>query len=1844
MSSITTAPAIASPLFTATYEQFQQRFLHDPVLNVIRSQLPDVFVQAPYQARKDYCTALLRSRQAREDLKQVFKPLKGLAEFAEPLLREALKAKFGPGLDVTKDTLFYPTLTSSGATGPFTQLTLLESALHNFERKETVPGFFLKSAAILDAQGDVHPMGVTPEQFADVCRHLNLGQQYLDHLRDTLEPDAAPGDSSDAARFNTRAKFIAADQAEMELCVRAAMIKKTLGVVAGEALLALAQHQPNPSFDGQPMSLQRLTIFGVEVQRALLISPTRTWTTTAVPIVLYIPHDPVSPVKQFGSMGELEDDLRQRLMDKSYQDFFAQLIGERRRVEVFTRLNKHLFPLVPDDARLFSTGLWHHKADPKANLVLDSDPIREPLFSRMHRQQLFLLKDNAQFLAVPTEVEDAKSRQERLAYWMSIGMNVLNVASFAIPALGALMMLEATAELVGEVYHGLLDLNHGDLQEGLEHLLSVSEQIAFMALLLAGHQAPEPPSIRSNTFVGQLIPITLNGGETRLWKPDLMPFQSTHGLAVDAAADIHGVVEHEGKLYLDIEEARYEIQHDPVRNKWVIKHPNSNHPFSPALEHNGAGAFRHEGELPQQWAREKLFRRLGHSVSGLSEASAEQILAVADVDESLLRQVHAENAVPPGQLRDTVKRFQLDAALEITPTDNLNISRAEQFEQQYAASESSNDPGVQLIQRDFPTLPKAVAEDLLATLTVAQTRQMLDNGRIPLRVGEAAVWQQRQTRLNRALEGFYLKSVGSIDTETLSLYGLEKLPGWSQQVRLEVRQGNYRGTLLHGIGSSDAPELKVLVRSKGRYQAFDAEGNELNGVPREGNNLCASILHALPDGPRRALGFPHIAQGPELNATLAKQAVENREQSSRVLRISSEPLTFNTPVRLKQGQVGYPLSGNGRLPGFVSDDHLLDRISLLELQDYSTQDVLTRLRSKGWSNPDINARLDVLQDEHQALRHSIDQWTLASSALLELNAERLSSRTRIAEAIMGHWHASSVLVLEETATTLRLENIGLTDFPEQLPGFFYRRVNGLQLHDTFGTLHRNSRLALDAVDQVLDGFLTRFAHITSLEVTRPAVTGYRSPGYPGLPNIVATRLLRLRTLNMINQDLIITPLALGPLNRLEDLERLDLSGNRLEGFFVGTRFPIQRRLQRLGLDRTGINWPAWLDDRLPGGIAELSLDNNRISVMPERLVSNGFGAPARTHISLRGNQLSAGVLIELRLGEARPDSAISFDLDPAPELQVRIDRLLREHAELESALSEWSEAPMSSSPVNEDIAQTRREASEALVTHWGRAVSGRAPLALVIENSPLADFAQSLPDSFYRNVSSLSLRDVSVEPAPLETFLRRFDRVSSLELAELSPALTAPPPVLAELGNLRELDITEQGMTLDQSAMDFFARLPQLQHLNLSGNRLGVISDTTLLAARYLHSLTLDSMGLTVWPEWLTELLPANINSLSLNRNQLTDLPAEIMENPHNELAHTEISLEGNPLSRESMIAMHARDHGFNTSYSFYMDLPDDIRAMPVERREVDGFNSGSDSDMEDFPGSPVHGHGRVMVNRRTPLVEPWLAGTADEVALHRRIWERIEMAGDAPQLMSLVDRLRESADFLRARTTLTPRVWYVLEAAEQDPELRALLNGMAQDEDIGNPTCADGVRLEFNQMEVQVFTRRSLQDVADGERGSTLYGLMRRLFRLSEVDRLAVANTRGRDQAEVRLVYRLGLAEPLDLPLPPSSMLYRNIAAVTSEELAGVQGEVMTAQSGPALLDYAVDRDFWTDWLREEYAAQFAELQATFDQDRLRLEDDFPELNDEYLERAKRLLEHKQAHELNLIRQLTHQAGLASD
>jgi Leucine-rich repeat (LRR) protein len=1789
-------------------EQLRQQFALDPVLKTLQAQLPSGFIQASASERKAYIEALRLSRTCKAELKKALEPLKGLDEFCKPLLAEALDARFGKRFNPVQDRFFGITLHGHADPSSVTH-TLLEAAMHNYERGESVTGGFDRFS-LLGADGFPHPEKMNYEEFVDLSRHLNLGQKYQDHLKSILEPESKAGDGPEVARLNMRGLFISNDRADLELYARAAILRKQVSASFGAAIIDLAMNRPSPKLDGHPLLIQGLRLLEHDILRVTVIRPARTWTFTQVPLVLYIPQDPICPMKEYASMAEIESDLRTRLMDLKYQQFFAGLLGERNRASFFEPLNRHLFPLQPMDGNRFTKGLWEHQPDHAAQLLIESDPIEGSLFRSMYTQQMSLIKDNARFLAVPTEDEDALTRRKRLQRWLNLGLTLANVAALYVPLLGNLLFVYATAELVSEVYHGLEDLSHDDFEQGIDHLMDAAANLAFMAALAkagAAARLPEPPPVRSNHFVAEVVPVKLANGQTRLWKPDISPFQVDVVLPKGLSPDIDGVTTVEGKRYIQIEGRTYELHHEAHVNKWALKHPDPMRHVSLPLQRNGVGAFRHFGEDVAQWNASKLFTRLGHSVAGLSDATARQILSVTGTDEALLREVHGQSAVPPGHLRDTIKRFQLDARVQ-SQAPIADSTPRERFAELYQASEHSDDPAVQLMQRDFPGLPLHVAEDIVADASTAERQHIVDSGRVALRHAEAAAWHLRQTRLNRALEGFHLQSVVNPDTDTLRLRLLARLPGWSDTVRIELRDGSQHGALLDSVGSADAAESKTLVRRDGGYLAYDEQGNDLNSMPPEGDNLCDALMHALPDGPRRAIGLPHVWQAEALNERLARLAASDRQQTADLLGQVAKPLRFNQPQRMLKGRLGYGLSGRGRLPGFVLEEHLLDKIARLELAQTNPQTALDALRTAHpqASNADLSQRLNVLMEERSALREDLDAWALRSSELPEMNLLQANSRTWIGESILAWWEHASFSTTPEPAL-LKISASSIADFPERLPGFFFERVEKISL----SYLLPRATQGIEYAGQI-GQFLRRFKRVQSLAVINP-------PGIPpvmapmsALPQVIADSCPLLRALDLSRQRLNISVSDFDHFRRLRHLTHLDLTGNRLDSLSLTLRIePL--KLERLVLDQARLTrWPMWLNEWIPHHVADLSLADNRILDLPDHVLHNMHDAASPTVIRLSGNLLPRRTVIEACLYQARAGAALRFDFYVPPQLRPRIDSLLQTQAEIEQALSDWATQTQVAMPP-QAVQSERLALRETLLEQWRSNASGRVSLPLRLDSVALDAFPSSLPEAFYLTFTGLDLHNVRAGDEPLNALVRRFQNATSVDIhGSRVPPLLAPPAALLELPNLRELGLSGHGMLIDQAAFDFFCQLPQLRHLDLSANRLSETLDTRAITNRRWESLTLEHIGLEHCPEWLTGLLPNHLYSLSLAENQLTELPEALLENPRSHTARSEIILTGNPLTLDTMERAHLSE-GPDRPFAFYMDLPDDF------------MDTSSEDDSSD---------------EAPDAVDHWLLGDDSTQAIQRTAWTGIEAAGDARSLLSLIGRLRRSADFLRARGSLTSRVWAVLQAAAADSDLRVLLNGMAE-EAITTRTCEDGVRLEFNQIEIQVFSRTSLLGIPDNERGGTLYRLMRRLYRLDAVDRIARESTGTRDEAEVRMAYRVGLAERLDLPLAPGNMLYREAAALTETEISDVAARVLQSETSDEFLRVASHCEFWQNWLRESQAQAFDELQSVFNQERERLEDQFPELDQAYLERAKAMDDDQKRREAELMATLTIQAGL---
>jgi hypothetical protein len=266
---------------------------------------------------------------------------------------------------------------------------------------------------------------------------------------------------------------------------------------------------------------------------------------------------------------------------------------------------------------------------------------------------------------------------------------------------------------------------------------------------------------------------------------------------------------------------------------------------------------------------------------------------------------------------------------------------------------------------------------------------------------------------------------------------------------------------------------------------------------------------------------------------------------------------------------------------------------------------------------------------------------------------------------------------------------------------------------------------------------------------------------------------------------------------------------------------------------------------------------------------------------------------------------------------------------------------------------------------------------------------------------------------------------------------------------------------------------------------------------------------------------------------------------------------------------------------------------------------------------------------------------------LNRRLqeaWAQVAADGDAPHVLVLLQRLRETPDFSQFHAELAADVLSVLEAAAQDAALRGQLEVMANDRLFGaNQTCQDGARLIFSDIQVAVYSRESLRGVAEARRTDALLGVMRQLFRLHEVQSLADAEIARReslgmgvDHAEVRLAYRIGLADDLGLPGQPHRMVWARLAAVDRWVLLDARRRVLEAERGPAFLQFAVSDRQWNARLRADHEAGLAAATASVRRRMAALEEHPPADPDDYHRQGLALIAEREAAEALMLHQLT--------
>ncbi|OCX25094.1 dermonecrotic toxin domain-containing protein [Pseudomonas graminis] len=1413
----------------------------------IRNTLPQWFIQATPAMRDALRRDMTFAQAAREHLNQVLLRIQDLPSFARPLLTQALDTEFGPGLDVDRDHFFHARFQRDWLTGrasPQGSSTrpLLAAALQNFEEVEATDADRESTSAIIGGASDapagtenVHPLGVSPGRFIELCRRLDLGGQYQRHLHHVLHPVARPDVPDSLDSDDIKARMIEHARLALRVDSHIARLKGAIDEAQYQMLLQVNAYGPAD----QVSSLQLL---GCRLRDALVFKA-----AGQTRCVVYLPGEPDGAIQSHASLEDFTQALRTKLRSEVYQRYFDRFIPQRSKSAFFKRLHERLAPHVLHSV---ARGKGFHRqlisvseVDQTAFLDLEAIEVGGALGDVFYLYQMLRLKDDARVLAVPTDDEDQKTREQRLAEWLDYGMDALNVAALFVPGLGEVMMVVAGAQLLDETFEGIEAWRHGDMDEALDHLGSVAQNLAFIGALGAagaatGAMAAESAGSQPPSFIKRSLP------------------------ARDAA----------GRLRLtDVGTA---------------------------------------------------LRRLHPELADIDEPSVSRIMAVSGVDEECLAALHISQQPAPAALIDTAKRFRLSQQA---------ADSAQALDAAYLASEQSNDPLIALLRRDFPSLTLASSQALIAEAGAEQRLAMLEARRIPLEMAGKVRGHLRQTRMSRALEGFFLTpSTANDDLQRLTLRSLATFPGWPADVRIEIRSGDATGALLDSIGAENATRQRVLIKGEKGFQVEAAEASGGKG------SLFSALLRALPESSRQAMGL----NDPQTGVRAFKRRVFNWVRSqpkwaAEQLGQWTLPTEFRPPQRLLDGRIGYPLSGRG-LPvaeGAIQQQ-LLQAMTHLYPESVELADQLRAMARRGRSLEQLLAATHARAAAYDPLHMSLIAWAEADDISVLLNDGERLARRRVANVLGRAWRYSH------------------------------------------GDAPRGSR------------WLT--------------------------------------------------------------LEHL---------------------------------------------------------VIPE-----------------------------------------------LPPLH-----------------------------------------------------------------------------SFYSDITQIELNNVQFDTSGANAFLANFPNVTHLNVRG---SLAALPDGLSQLQSLQHLSLENLSWTLDQPAMNTLMDIPALDSLSLAGSRLGDFTDTSRLR---LSTLWINNTGLTQWPEWTHTL---GLGELDISDNHITEVAAEVIENPQDHGRHTVIYAYNNPFTHQSLEDYWRNDTGYGHRYQLDYDFPEDIREIHVEGAPMDTESEVSDDEGES------HGHrAGASAGAARPSAQVWLRPGED--VLNQRLlaaWTQVEHAADAPHLLVLLQRLRETPDFRQFHAELASEVLTVLETAAQDAVLRGQIEVMANDRLFGaNQTCQDGARLIFSDIQVAVYSHGSLRDVAESQRTDALLGVIRQLFRLNEVQAIADAEIARReslgmalDHAEVRLAYRVGLADDLGLPGQPYRMVWARLAAVDRGALLEARGRVLEAERGPAFLQFAVDNQQWNARLRSGHESALASATASVRARMAALEEHPPADPDEYHRQGLALIAERDGAEALMLRQLT--------
>ncbi|MGL6243136.1 NEL-type E3 ubiquitin ligase domain-containing protein [Pseudomonas sp.] len=1267
--------------------------------DLIKSNAPAWLLTASSQLRGELYETLIASHRSRSELADLLKGFKSPENFCTPLLAKAMSDKLGTPLDTT-GVIFQHVRSTSSLLGLRKKLVLpidrdlLTAACENFELGETLAGNYSDTSLIyipetITGTGN-KIVSIEPHEFAELCRELDLGKQYQAHIKSLFQPATGVNELHN--------KYVAHAMNNFEVHRHLALMKETISAEMHRVLKAVKEKQP-VKLGNNTLGYQALEMFDVTINGAMFIGPVGEHDDDDYRCVVYLPDDPLHPLKEYASFKDFEVELSGRLRASAFRKFFLRYINLGEQSAFLQALDKGLTspgssPLPPSSVYVSVSGV----------------DVSGDIFQEIFRQYANQVMADTRLLVVPTDDEDEKSRLDRLETYKSIGINILLFGASFVPFVGHVLLAVTVMQLLSEVYEGIASWSRGEQEQATDYLFDTIENLILMAAFAAGSVAVGRAykSIRTSVFIERLRKVAGGDARGRLWNPDLAVYQQSRQLPRALAPDARGLHWVGGQAYLPLDAGLYAVRPKAATDLWEVMPPVGNDgTYFPVLETNDVGAWRHDSELPQEWTPLKLFRRFGYTSDDLPDAAAEQILAVCGIDDNILRQAHVDRSRPPALLVDTVQRFRADAAVTrfieqlsvpasvsladrdlqlhlLTsssqwPTDcAINVvnaagrqvgfygattveagkiislqldalrrgqlhtsllsalSRTQReallstatvdsvaqaktltkviadqaessslalFERVYQRTEAPANTRVAVLMKKFIDLPAAIADELVRYAENGEWDD-LDADKVPLRLAEEAGRYLQVVRVSRAYEGLYLNAAGGLHTDRLVLDSLEHLPGWTGDVRVEIRERSGSQSESASIGSAQAPEkVQVNVHSD-RYSVFvDDILPSTTFAKRTREHYFQALWHGLSTQRKTALGVQADDAGVALRQKITQLALTRRTAIARVIEAQPSRPGYLSPMRLADRPIAPASPGfSGRLALKSSHDVLVHRA--LELYPmHSPAQIHTLVNALGTNVIVVLKKLEAMRREFQAIRQGLSLWVNRQTWHQAPDGPRLEvsklSKFRTAQAIIRCWRREPEFIQtgEELFSTLTFDAQPMGELPVII-----------------GDFSHVGRLVMDGVGASagLNAFLQNFSNLRSLTLRGNHLTR--------LPQALST-MSRLVHLDLSDNLIQLTTDSVSQLASMTGLQSLDLAFNPHL-----TRAPDVSKLlhlERLSLRGTGITqWPKGASSL--SGLHELDLRDNRIETIPDE-VFQGNPVPNKG-TNLHGNPLSPDTL------------------------------------------------------------------------------------------------------------------------------------------------------------------------------------------------------------------------------------------------------------------------------------------------------------------------------------------------------------------------------------------------------------------------------------------------------------------------------------------------------------------------------------------------------------------------------------------------------------------------------------------